>query len=163
MLDFTVIFLNFSLKLIDLIANLEWIQKEIDKFGGDPKRVTFMGYSSGATAIQYILSSPKLQNRRLFDRVLLSSGNPIMAPGLSWNISHMLLNITNCSRSSNLTLSIREKLKCLRSLSAEELNVKTGELKEYWEHLKPQSSKSLLPARSYGELAKKRKVGIKNM
>lgn len=32
----------------DIIASLEWVQKEIANFGGNPKKVTLMGISSGA-------------------------------------------------------------------------------------------------------------------
>lgn len=54
-----------------------------------------MGYSSGATAIEYLLSSPKFQNHELFQQVMLSSGLPVMAPGYSKNVTQMLLDIAN--------------------------------------------------------------------
>lgn len=39
---------------IDLYAALEWTQREIDVFGGDPKRVTIYGHSSGGSIVDAV-------------------------------------------------------------------------------------------------------------
>jgi para-nitrobenzyl esterase len=39
--------------LMDQIAALEWIQQNIAAFGGDPKRVTIAGQSSGAISVRH--------------------------------------------------------------------------------------------------------------
>lgn len=44
--------------LQDVILALKWVQKNIAAFGGDPKRVTVFGESSGATMIRALLSAP---------------------------------------------------------------------------------------------------------
>lgn len=42
--------------LMDMVAVLQWVQRNIDKFGGDPKNVTLFGMSSGGVAVNYLMS-----------------------------------------------------------------------------------------------------------
>jgi para-nitrobenzyl esterase len=44
--------------LLDQIKSLQWVQKNIAAFGGDPKRVTIAGQSAGAGAVCAMLTSP---------------------------------------------------------------------------------------------------------
>lgn len=57
--------------LLDNIAALEWVQRNIARFGGDPKRVTVFGCSSGSAAITAMLTIPHTQG--LFQQVILES------------------------------------------------------------------------------------------
>lgn len=63
--------------LMDLIAGLQWVNRNIARFGGDPGRVTIFGESAGATAVSFLAASPKA--RGLFQRAISESGG-IMAP-----------------------------------------------------------------------------------
>ena len=56
----------------DTIVALEWVQKNIQAFGGDPAAVTIMGESSGGLAVCTLVVSPKA--RGLFRRAIVSSG-----------------------------------------------------------------------------------------
>ena len=42
----------------DVILSLQWIKENISVFGGDPKNVTIMGSSSGASIVHCLLLSP---------------------------------------------------------------------------------------------------------
>ncbi len=58
--------------LMDQIAGLKWIQRNIAAFGGDPAKVTVMGQSAGAMAVDLLQSSP--QARGLYANVVALSG-----------------------------------------------------------------------------------------
>ena len=58
--------------LMDQIAALEWIQRNIAAFGGDPKSVTIAGQSSGAISVSILMASPLAKN--LFQRAIGESG-----------------------------------------------------------------------------------------
>jgi para-nitrobenzyl esterase len=59
--------------LLDQIAALEWIQRNIAGLGGDPKRVTIMGESAGGESVAILVASP--QAKGLFQRAISQSGN----------------------------------------------------------------------------------------
>jgi len=44
--------------LLDLIAGLKWVQRNISAFGGDPDKVTIFGESAGAAAVSILCASP---------------------------------------------------------------------------------------------------------
>ena len=58
--------------LMDQIAALEWIQRNIAGFGGDPKNVTVAGQSSGAISVSILMASPLAKG--LFERAIGESG-----------------------------------------------------------------------------------------
>ena len=62
---------NWCLK--DVLAALQWTQKNIESFGGDPDCVTLMGYSVGGMIVDALISSPK--SKGLFHRAISMSGN----------------------------------------------------------------------------------------
>lgn len=47
---------NFG--LLDQIAALKWVQRNISRFGGDPDNVTIMGQSAGARSVLALFASP---------------------------------------------------------------------------------------------------------
>ena len=56
----------------DVVTALQWVQKYIKDFGGDPSRVTIGGQSAGAQQVQNMLASPAAAG--LFQRAIVLSG-----------------------------------------------------------------------------------------
>ena len=58
--------------LLDMIAGLQWIQKNIAAFGGNPQRVTIFGESAGGIAVSMLCASPLAKG--LFHGAVSQSG-----------------------------------------------------------------------------------------
>ena len=61
--------------LMDIVASLQWVQKNIAAFGGDPNLVTIAGQSAGAMAVHALTASP--QAKGLFHRAIAESGSGV--------------------------------------------------------------------------------------
>jgi para-nitrobenzyl esterase len=58
---------------LDQVAALQWVQKNIALFGGDPRNVTISGQSAGANSVHNLVASPLAKG--LFQRAIAESGS----------------------------------------------------------------------------------------
>ena len=66
--------------LLDQIAALRWIQRNIGAFGGDASNVTIAGESAGALSVMYLMASP--ETRGLFSKAIAESAYMVSTPEL---------------------------------------------------------------------------------
>lgn len=61
---------NFA--FMDQIAALEWVQRNIAAFGGDPRNITIFGESAGGASVNALLIDPRASG--LFQKAIIESG-----------------------------------------------------------------------------------------
>jgi cholinesterase len=102
--------------LYDQRKALEWVNKYIKHFGGDPNHVTIGGESAGAASVFYQLTAYNGRDDGLFHAAAAESQS--FATQLTIDESQYqydyIVNATNCSTATN-TLS------CLRAVSADDI------------------------------------------
>jgi len=114
---------------MDQLAALQWVQRNIAAFGGNPNNVTIFGFSAGGVSVHSMLASP--QARGLFHKAIVHSGGsrdsvltarPMRADGVDPNypVSAETIGI-NFAKSMGIEGTDQAALAKLRSLSAEEV------------------------------------------
>ena len=73
--------------LMDIIAALEWVKQNVEKFGGDPANVTIFGQSAAGNNVGIMLVSPL--SKGLFARAIEERGTVIGVEISSQACSHL--------------------------------------------------------------------------
>ncbi|XP_043754640.1 carboxylesterase 4A isoform X3 [Cervus elaphus] len=103
--------------LLDQVAALRWVQKNIEAFGGDPGCVTLFGQSSGAMCISGLMTSPLA--RGLFHRAISQSGTAALQIFITpdpLKVAKKIAQLAGCNHNSTKIL-----VDCLRTLSGAEV------------------------------------------
>ncbi len=63
--------------MLDVVAALQWVNKNIERFGGDPDNVTIFGESGGGGKVGTLMSMPAAEG--LFHKAIIQSGTLVNA------------------------------------------------------------------------------------
>lgn len=78
--------------LLDMNFALQWVHSHIEKFGGDPERVTIAGESAGGAAVMYqAMAYGGAQNVSLFNNVSIDQEGPCYRD--RWMKNHVLIRV----------------------------------------------------------------------
>lgn len=118
-----------NLGLRDQRAALQWINKYIANFGGDPSRVTLWGQSAGAISSSLHMLTNNGDPAGLFRGAFMQSGAPIpvgdITRGQVWY--DQIVNQTNCTGQN-------DTLNCLRSVPYEDLKIVINRTPNYYDY-----------------------------
>ncbi|WP_105103773.1 carboxylesterase/lipase family protein [Microbulbifer pacificus] len=124
--------------ILDQIAALRWIKKNIEAFGGDPNNITLFGESAGAMSIASLFSAhdenKEFFSGRLFHKAIVQSGNPAVysrvenATAMAERFCEILYTLRN-GKPLKQTPTTRELL------SAQEILLNDPETERRWGHL----------------------------
>ncbi|KAM8947581.1 fatty acyl-CoA hydrolase precursor, medium chain-like isoform 2-T2 [Pelodytes ibericus] len=85
---------------LDQVAALQWVQENIEDFGGDPQSVTIFGESAGAVSVSVLVLSPLTKG--LFHRAIAESGTAMLTGLMTDSGEHVssitgiIANISGC-------------------------------------------------------------------
>lgn len=69
--------------LLDLVAALQWVQKNAEAFGGDASNVTIFGQSGGGGKVSTLLATPAAEG--LFHKAIVQSGSMLRTMDKKWS------------------------------------------------------------------------------
>ncbi|XP_025065258.1 fatty acyl-CoA hydrolase precursor, medium chain-like isoform X2 [Alligator sinensis] len=100
---------------LDQIAALQWIQKNIEHFGGNPGSVTIFGVSAGSVSVSALVLSPLAKG--LFHKAISESGTAHLVSGtLSSVVAQKTAKLYACETTSSVAI-----VHCLRQKTEEEM------------------------------------------
>ena len=107
--------------MFDQLMGLEWIQRNIKHFGGDPNNVTIFGESAGAVSVSLHLLSPL--SRSKFQRAIMQSGSAttpwatLSKEAAKSRALDLATNYLGCPKTDDMD----DILYCLRDLPAQRI------------------------------------------
>uniref|UniRef100_A0A4D5R9K2 Scol-CO-Esterase-B n=1 Tax=Scolopendra viridis TaxID=118503 RepID=A0A4D5R9K2_SCOVI len=113
--------------LLDLEMALDWIQKNIEEFGGNPRHVTLLGHGAGAALVSHLLLNPRVTDMQMITGAITMSGSPLCpwsAPLTDpMNKTRILAEALHCHGGDPHSM-----LECIRSQPFERIITKQQEI-----------------------------------
>jgi para-nitrobenzyl esterase len=111
--------------ILDQVSALEWVQRNISQFGGDPDNVTIGGESAGALNSSVLLASPVAKN--LFKRVVIQSGGfwPLRSLAQNEELGSKIMSHLGVGGTDDALATLND----MRSLGPEEVLLASNEVR----------------------------------
>ncbi|KAI6174587.1 Carboxylic ester hydrolase [Aphelenchoides bicaudatus] len=133
--------------ILDLITALRWTQLELQRFGGDPRRMTVIGNSAGAHLAFILLQSP-LVEKAAFQSAIISSGMIGIRRDSCTKMTEEVMKRVECFHSFS---NLQSKIDCMRTKTTDELLNAMSDTEPTWIEITPQPDTFVLPAQSVSE------------
>lgn len=104
--------------IMDQIAALQWVKRNIASFGGDPSNVTIIGESAGGMSVHALVTSPLAAG--LFQKAFVMSGGNAKSDPSKTLASVEQIGI-DFAKSQNIDPNAPDALEKLRALGAEQV------------------------------------------
>jgi para-nitrobenzyl esterase len=117
--------------MMDIELALQWVQDNIEYFGGDPSNVTIVGQSGGGSKVALLLQSPSAQD--LFSKAVILSGTGLNSADVSFGIPSEQSQeagkqlVENCKKTYGIE-DDQEAIKKLQEISYEDLGLLTKDI-----------------------------------
>ncbi|KYM98243.1 Esterase E4, partial [Cyphomyrmex costatus] len=105
--------------LKDVIMALQWVQKNISEFGGDPNNVTIFGESAGGAIVHYLTLSPLANG--LFHKAISQSGVATCPWAFTEKKSHLMKSFQLAKQLGKTTTDPKVAYEFLKTVDAEKL------------------------------------------
>jgi len=105
--------------IMDQIAALKWVKRNVAAFGGDPSNVTIFGESAGGISVHYLVASP--ETRGLFNKAISLSGGDTRADADGKGLTGAEQIGANFAQSKGIDPNAPDALQKLRALSAQDV------------------------------------------
>lgn len=106
--------------IMDQIAALRWVQRNVAAFGGDPAKVTIIGESAGGMSANMLMATPRAKN--LFRAaVVMSGGDPTAPPRAGGSLADIEKIGLNFAAAHGVAADDPAAMDKLRALSAQEV------------------------------------------
>ncbi|XP_045447647.1 venom carboxylesterase-6-like [Melitaea cinxia] len=111
----------------DQVAALQWVQRNIAAFGGNPNKVTITGCSAGSISVFLHMISP--MSKGLFHRAISMSGSPLKVRPFTDNLYQLAVRqaeILNCPTNNSKAI-----VDCLKSKPWKEIGDSVSQFYEF--------------------------------
>ena len=117
--------------LLDMLAALQWVQRNIEAFGGDPANVTIWGESAGGSAVGLLMVMPQAQG--LFHKAIMNS---------AWSMYHPIRRLRPSVEAQGAALG---SIATLRAKSVDEVMQMEGGALAVMGSLNPEQAQAIRP------------------